>query len=427
VRRLGGAAALVLVAQAVVFGLWPDAHALLIDLQVYRAGGEHVLTGEPLYEGGVLLDLPFVYPPFAAVLFAPLALLPLGLLKVLWTGAGVVLLAVVVFRCAPRAGWPVAVLLAVVATALDPVRTTLYLGQINIVLLALVVADLLGRPGSRLRGVGVGLAAAVKLTPLLFVVYLVATGRLRAAATALATFAAAAGLGFLVAPADSVRFWVDGTFLAADRISAVAGPSNHSLNGMFARLGAEALPSTAAAAALGLVTIALAVRAHRAGDEPLAVTLCGLASAALAPFAWSHHYVWVVPLAVLLGARALTGDRRAATGLAVALATTVAVMTALPGPQVGPIPATGLISVWPDAYLLLFATALAVAAGRLRRRSASSARVVSCSCASPIAATSSSVTPASANACTCAATAASSPATTVSCGPSRFWRSSSRR
>ncbi|WP_158228465.1 glycosyltransferase 87 family protein [Pseudonocardia sp. MH-G8] len=351
---LAGAAALVLVAQAVVLALWPDAHVLLIDLQVYRAGGEHVLAGQPLYEGGVLLDLPFVYPPFAAVLFAPLALLPLGLLKLLWTAVGVALLAYVVHRCAPRAGLPAVALIAVLATALDPVRTTLYLGQINIVLLALVVGDLLGRPGSRWRGVGVGLAAAVKLTPLVFVGYLLVTRRWRAAATAVATFVAAGALGFLAAPADSVAFWFEGTFASADRISDVAGPSNHSLNGMLGRLGIEGpLPWLAGAAVLGAVTVVLAVRAHRGGREVLAVTLCGLASAALAPFAWSHHYVWVVPLAVLLGARAVAGERWAAVGLGGVLVVTAAVVTRLPGPAVGPIPATGLISFWPDAYLLL--------------------------------------------------------------------------
>jgi alpha-1,2-mannosyltransferase len=368
VRILAGVAALVVAAQVVVFALWPAAHALLIDLQVYRAGGEHVLAGAPLYEGGVLLDLPFVYPPFAAALFAPLALLPLGLLKLLWTAAGVGLLAFVVHRVAPRTGVAVAVLLAVLATALDPVRTTLYLGQINIVLLALVVGDLLGRPGGRWRGVGVGLAAAVKLTPLVFIGYLLITGRRRAAATALATFAAAAALGFLVAPADSVAFWFEGTFAAADRISDVAGPSNHSLNGLLARLGADGpLPWLAVAAVLGAVTVTLAVRAHRAKDEVLALTLCGLASAALAPFAWSHHYVWVVPLAVLLGSRALAGSRGAAVGLAGVLAATTAVVTALPGPVIGPIAATGLISLWPDAYLLLYvAVLIATAATAVR-------------------------------------------------------------
>jgi alpha-1,2-mannosyltransferase len=375
VRVLAGAAAVVLLTQAVVFALWPDAHALLIDLQVYRAGGEHVLAGDPLYAGGVLLDLPFVYPPFAAVLFAPLALLPLGLLKLLWTVAGAGLLGYVVHRCAPGVGWPAVVLIAVVATALDPVRTTLYLGQINIVLLALVVGDLLGRPGGRLRGVGVGLAAAVKLTPLLFVVYLAATRRWRAAATALAVFVAAAGLGFLFAPADSVEFWLHGTFLAADRISDVAGPSNHSLNGLLSRLGAAVPAWLVAAGVLGAGTLVAAVRAHRAGHEVLALTVCGLASAALAPFAWSHHYVWVVPLAVLLGARAVRGDRRAAAGLAGVLAATVAVVTALPGPAVGPIPATGLVSVWPDVYVVLFLVVLAATAQQPRPSARTSSAV----------------------------------------------------
>jgi alpha-1,2-mannosyltransferase len=362
---LAGAAALVLVAQAVVLALWPDAHVLLIDLQVYRAGGEHVLAGQPLYEDGVLLDLPFVYPPFAAVLFAPLVLLPLGLLKLLWTAAGVALLAYVAHRCAPRAGLPTAALIAVVATALDPVRTTLYLGQINIVLLALVVGDLLGRPGSRWRGVGVGLAAAVKLTPLVFVGYLLVTRRWRAAATAVTTFVAAGALGFLAAPADSVTFWFAGTFASADRISDVAGPSNHSLNGMLGRLGAGGpVLWLAGAAVLGAVTVVVAVRAHRRGQEVLAVTLCGLASAALSPFAWSHHYVWVVPLAVLLGARAVAGERWAAAGLVGVLVVTTAVVTRLPGPAVGPIPASGLISLWPDAYLLLSVAVLAVAVVR---------------------------------------------------------------
>ncbi len=101
---LTGLAVAVLVGQVVVLALWPDAHLLMIDLQVYAAGGEHVLRGGPLYDGGVLLDLPFVYPPFAAVLFAPLSVLPLDLLKVLWTAAGIGLLGFVVHRCGRAAG-----------------------------------------------------------------------------------------------------------------------------------------------------------------------------------------------------------------------------------------------------------------------------------------------------------------------------------
>ena len=153
-------AAALLVTQVVVLVIWPAAHLLMIDLQVYRAGGEAVLRGTRLYDGGILLDLPFVYPPFAAVVFAPLTVLPLPVLKVLWTGLNVALIVFVVRRSAVVMGMPLGAaataLLVAVVLALDPVRTTLYLGQINVVLLALVLADLTGRRSSRWRGVGWG-------------------------------------------------------------------------------------------------------------------------------------------------------------------------------------------------------------------------------------------------------------------------------
>ena len=252
---MAGRRRVLLLAQAVVLALWPDAHLLMIDLQVYRAGGEHLLAGTSLYDGGVLLDLPFVYPPFAAVVFVPLTVLPLPVLKLAWTAAGVALVVFVVRRSAAligmRADPAVVALLVAVLLALDPIRTTFYLGQINVVLLAVVLADVTGRPG-RWRGVGIGLAAAVKLTPLVFVVYLMLTGRMRAAVTALATFAAAVGVGFLVAPADSVTYWLEGTFAAADRISPVASTANHSLAGLLARAGAPEWIGLAATAVVGV-------------------------------------------------------------------------------------------------------------------------------------------------------------------------------
>jgi alpha-1,2-mannosyltransferase len=349
--------------QLVVLARWPDAHLLMIDLEVYRAGGEHLLLHEPLYAGGVLLDLPFVYPPVAAVLFVPLTLLPLALLKILWTAFGVVLLVLVVRRTARLSGatpTPGAVAL-LVATALwlDPVRTTCYLGQINLVLLALVLLDLTGGP-SRLRGAGLGLAAALKLTPLLFVLYLLLTGRRREAAVAVGTFVAATGLGFAVAPADSVQYWLHGTFVAANRISDVAATSNHSVGGLVARAVGENPPVyLLVAGLLAAAALAVAVRAHRRGEDLLALTVVGLASAAVAPFAWSHHFVWCVPLLVLLTVR------RARLGTATLLLVAAAVLTRLPGPGVGPIPATGAISLQPDVYLAGFVLLLGAVVVRL--------------------------------------------------------------
>lgn len=352
-------AVVALVGHAVVLLLWPAAHVLLIDLQVYRAGAEHLLAGQPLYAGPVLDAMMFVYPPFAALLVAPLTAVPVPVLDAVWTAGSLVLLGLVVRRCLQRLGQPaplpVVTALVLAATWSDPVRTTLYLGQVNLVLLALVALDVLGPTPSRWRGIGIGLAAAVKLTPLLFVVYLLLTGRVRAAATALATFVAAAGLGFALAPADSVDFWLHGTFAAAGRISPADALSNHALTGtLVRRLGEVPVLPLVASALVAVCTLLVARRAHRAGQEVLAAAVCGLGAAAAAPFAWSHHYVWIVPLVLALAAR--PGGRLLA-GLVVLA--TAAVITKLPGPAVGPIPATGLVSLWPDTYAVLTLVVLA--------------------------------------------------------------------
>jgi alpha-1,2-mannosyltransferase len=364
-----------LIGHALVLLLWPDAHLLLIDLQVYRAGAEHLLAAQPLYAGPVLGAMMFVYPPFAALLVAPLTAVPVPVLNAAWTAGSLLLLGAVVRRCLQRAGvpapLPVVVALVLAATWLDPVRTTLYLGQVNLVLLALVALDVLGPAQSRWRGIGIGLAAAVKLTPLLFVVYLLVTGRIRAALTALATFVVAAGLGFLLAPADSVDYWLRGTFAAAGRISPADALSNHALTGtLVRRLGEVPVLPLAASALVVVCTLLVARLAHRAGEEVLAAAVCGLGAAAAAPFAWSHHYVWIVPLVLALAVR--PAGRWLAAGVVVA---TAAVITRLPGPGVGPIPATGLVSLWPDTYAVLTLLVLAAVAVLCRRRAGTPAEV----------------------------------------------------
>jgi alpha-1,2-mannosyltransferase len=153
-----------------------------------------------------------------------------------------------------------------------------------------------------------------------------------------------------------VTYWLRGTFAAADRIAAVDGNANHSVNGLVTRLLGPGPVATVVyllcAALLVAATLALAVRVAGRGEELLAVSLCGLCTAAAAPFAWSHHWVWVVPALVALAAR------REWIGLGAVLAATLAVITALPGPVVGPIPSTGVISFFPDAYLVLFVVVL---------------------------------------------------------------------
>jgi alpha-1,2-mannosyltransferase len=288
--------------------LWPGGG--LIDMQVYRAGAQTWLHGGPLYSRGVLGPMFFTYPPFAAVFFTPLALVPLPVLCVLWMAGNLALLWLIVRRCQQAVGLPpeLALVFAGVAVWLEPVRTSLMLGQINIVLLGLVVCDLCRSRPSRWTGVGVGLAAAVKLTPLIFVVHLLLARRWREAGTALATFAATVVVGLLLAP-EAALYWRGGVFADSTRVGPVLNWSNQSLHGLLARALGEAGstgPWLLAGAAVGLAGTLLAAVVDRRGDRVLAVGLTGMTACAVSPFSWEHHWVWFVPVVIALAARGLS-------------------------------------------------------------------------------------------------------------------------
>lgn len=284
------------------FGLFGNG----IDTVVYRHGAATILTSEPLYEFALFeAGLPFTYPPFAAIAFVPLALMPVSTALAVVNMSNLLLVYLAVlgsWRILGYRGVPthvVSVGLAIAFTWLEPVRMTIWFGQINLLLLVLVLFDL-GRPeGSRLRGIGVGIAAGLKLTPAFFVLYLLALRQWRAAAlAAIATVAAA----FVVVPSDSWTYWTS-TMIKAERIGLLASPANQSMHGILARLWTGGDPPmwawllcAGSIAALGLWTAALAYR-HR--WTLLSLTICGLSTPMVSPFAWGHHWVWCIPLAVL--------------------------------------------------------------------------------------------------------------------------------
>src|SRR6478609_4444110 len=183
-------------------------HPTFVDVRVYRAEGRALLDGADL--DGPLPGITSVntYPPFAALVFVPTALASLGSVKAVSVVVNLVLLAVVARLSLRLAGGPATVaatlVLAAVALWSEPVATTIFYGQVNLALVALVLWDSTLPPQSRLRGLGIGLAAAVKVTPGLLVVYLVLTGRYRAAVVAGATFLATIGLTALV---DAQATW----------------------------------------------------------------------------------------------------------------------------------------------------------------------------------------------------------------------------
>jgi len=284
----------------------------LVDLDVYRNAGASVLHGRDLY--GYLSHppqrLPFTYPPFAALLAAPLAWLPFDAAGILWTlgelACTVALTAIGFARLLKpqRRWWPLLLgLLAGLIQLTLPFRDEVKFGQVDELLALLVVVDCLKT--HRTRGVLVGVATAIKLTPGVFIVYLLVRGSRRAAVTAAGVFAAATLAAAAVLPDDSHSYWTDALF-HTERLRSNAGTSNQSLRGMWLRaLPGHSHAVTAAwlisAAAVALIGLWRARAASRRGDEVAAVALMGLTAVLISPVSWIHHIVWLpLVLGVLL-------------------------------------------------------------------------------------------------------------------------------
>lgn len=278
----------------------------MIDLAVYRWGAEQASLGRSIYDGKYIGYLPFTYPPFAAVLFAPLTDIKFKDMRMLSQIVSITALACTMWttfgalgRRALQERLTLTMAVTAVALWLEPVQQTLRLGQVNLVLLALVVFDLCRPDTARTKGIGVGIAAGIKLTPAIFVVYLIATRRTRAAGVATATFLATIGLGFALLPSDSWSFWGERTFTHAERIGAIAYVGNQSLHGTIARVlgGPDAARPwwIFASLAVGVIGLYVAARISETGRELHAVLLCALTGLLVSPMSWSHHWVWVAP------------------------------------------------------------------------------------------------------------------------------------
>lgn len=328
-RSLGGTATLAtaVLVSLVVMNRYPVAGS---DFSVYYVGGLSVLDGGDIYAMREdIVPLPFTYPSFAAVLFAPLGALDLSDAGFYWTVATIAAICYVVAEGVALLGLSglrrdlVFGVTALAAFQLEPVHATLRFGQINAFILALVVADVCGRLRLLPRGLLIGVACGVKLTPLIFVVHLALTRRLRAAATAVVTFVGTIALSFLVVPSASWRYWTE-LVRESDRI-AIGGHSyvsNQSIDGVIARRVGDLAGDTGlwllVAGVVGLIGLGVAVMISRRGHELLGVSTCGITALLVSPISWTHHYVWVVPAAIALVA--LLVGRLGALGWAAATA-----------------------------------------------------------------------------------------------------------
>jgi glycosyl transferase family 87 len=336
----------------------------LRDLVVYRDGGlivRHVSPAydphraSPLYDWTGQNGVQFTYPPFAAVIFAAGSVLSWTAMRWAMTLASLAALGLALWLVfgalyspggndppqtppalppggthppgpplgetsrPPRPPWRLGATLGVSALALatEPVQQTLALGQVNLLLMLLIVADLLLVPAGRKRwwqGLGIGIAAGVKLTPLIFIPYLLLTRRYRQAATAGAAFAATVAVGYAILPRDSGTYWAHGLFLKANRIVFLGTRGNQSLRGVLTRLAGSVSSGTwpwiAAAVLVVVAGLAAAVLLYRAGQPVAGMLACALTGLLVSPLSWDHHWVWVAPGLALLLHLGATAARR---------------------------------------------------------------------------------------------------------------------
>uniref|UniRef100_A0A5Q5BEI6 Mannosyltransferase n=3 Tax=unclassified Mycobacterium TaxID=2642494 RepID=A0A5Q5BEI6_MYCSS len=284
----------------------------LVDFHVYMLGGVALDRPDTLYSFAYSdqspdQPLPFVYPPFAAILFRPLTALPFVVAGVLWQ-LGILAAVYGIVRISQRLLGGGSHRTAMLWTAgliwLEPVRVALDLGQVGIFLTLAVLYAVCSRRWW-LSGLLVGLAAGVKLTPAITGLYFLGVRRWTAAAFSAVVFVATIGLSYLVV-GDQVRNYFT-RVMGDTSINPIGIALNQSWRGAISRfLGHDAGGSALVIAAIaGTAVLALfAWAALGAGSRPrdrlgsvLVVQLFGLL---MSPISWVHHWAWVVPLVLWL-------------------------------------------------------------------------------------------------------------------------------
>jgi alpha-1,2-mannosyltransferase len=284
----------------------------MIDLRVYQWGGRLALTDPNVYHLKYHGFLYFTNTPMALTICAAASKVPLAIAKWLMTIVTVASVGLSVWLALGIAGYRrsagrlgLALLLGALALWLEPVQQTLSFGQVNAVLMVVVLGDLALRDGSRVKGIGMGLAAGFKLVPGIFIAYLLVTRQLRAAAVAAGTFAATILYGFAVLPTESRQYWIDGLFGKFSRFGYTDYVANQSLFALITRTMRSTGPDArqlwlAAAVLVALSGLAIAAWAYHQGRRLLAVAATAITGLLVSPVSWSHHWVWITVVGVAL-------------------------------------------------------------------------------------------------------------------------------
>jgi alpha-1,2-mannosyltransferase len=312
--------------------------ANFVDLHVYVGGAAALDHPGTLYsyvyaEQTPDFPLPFTYPPFAAMLFYPLHLLPFWLVAFGWQVGtvaalyGVVRISQRLLGVAAGAGHRVAMGWTAVAIWLEPLRGTFDYGQVNVLL---VLTGLWAAYTTRwwASGLLVGLAAGVKLTPAITGLYFAGVRRWAATAFSAVVFLATIAVSALVV-GEQARYYFTTLIRDTDRVGPMCTTFNQSWRGGICRILGHDVgyhPLVLAGIAITVVLAVLAWQAVSSSPEEtdravssspgetdrlgllLVVELSGLL---LSPISWTHHWVWLVPLLIWLMYGPLS-DRRGA-------------------------------------------------------------------------------------------------------------------
>ena len=292
-----------------------------LDLDVYRVGAQAWMHGRALY--GPLPPIsdglyePFTYPPISAVVMSPLALISNTAAGIIMTAVslGLLISVLALFLRATklavgRRSWKLAMAMLPLAVLIEPVRTTLAYGQINIVLMALVAFDCLlpstyftvrGRKIGWPRGTLTGIAAALKLTPLVFLLYFAARRDWRGCLGLAGGFLTTTALGFIFCAHDSWEYWTT-TVFQTNRIGPHVFSGNQSITGVLFRAhltgGAENKAWLAACVVVGAVAIVALFKTAKQGKTVTVLALTACTQLLVSPVSWSHHWVWAAPVLV---------------------------------------------------------------------------------------------------------------------------------
>ena len=304
-----GLSAVAVATVTVVLALVRPAYDRMADLSVYLHSASWVGHGHPLYAYRAPNGDPFNYPPVAILPFFALNRLPMLAARLVFAGLCLAAVAVIAVVLVKRWPTPLAsphrpVLLVTLGLLISaPVQSDLRFGQISVIVVALAFADAAEVTSCRSRGALIGVAAAIKVTPLLFMAYLLLARRWADAARAAGAFTAATALGWLVLPADSRTFFVSTRF-TVNRVGDLAALGNQSLNGVLLRSGipgpGRPLVWLVLVAVIVAIALSRAVALRKAGLTAPAAAMVGCATLAASPISWTHHQVWSVLAAMLL-------------------------------------------------------------------------------------------------------------------------------